>query len=65
VFRQVQPNASARNGNEQGKARLELMLPLLAEAQALVPPNGTGSVLDIENGNDLFFHATQTYRAER
>ena len=59
VFREIEPDASSGYRDEQRKARLELMLPLLAESKPLVPRHGTGCVLDIENWNDLFFHGAQ------
>ena len=62
VFREIEPDATSGYRDEQRKARLELMLPLLAESKPLVPGHGTGCVLDIENWNDLFFHGASPSR---
>lgn len=64
VFREIKPNASARNRYKQWEAWLELMLPLLTEAQSFIPRHRAAGVLDIQDRDDLFFHATKTYRAE-
>jgi hypothetical protein len=53
VLGEVEPNLSPGHGDEPGEARLELMLPLLAEAEAVIPRNGSGGVLDVENRDDL------------
>jgi hypothetical protein len=56
VFRQIEPDAPACYGHEPAKARLELMLPLLVEADALVPSDNTIGVLHTEDRHDLLFH---------
>jgi hypothetical protein len=65
VFGEVQARPAARDGNEQGKARLELMLPLLLESETPVPRNGTTCVLDVENGYDLFIHGGEVTEVSR
>jgi hypothetical protein len=57
VFGQVEPNATAGYRNEPRKARLELMLPLLPETEALIPRNGPVCILDTEYRHDLLVHA--------
>ncbi len=65
VFGEVEAYAAARDGNEPGKARLELMLPLLLESKAPVPGNSPTSVLDMENRYYLFVHAAEVTEASR
>jgi putative acetyltransferase len=62
VIRQIEPDTSACYGHEPGEARLELMLPLLLEPEALVPRNGTTRVLYVENRNDLLIHSGEPKR---
>ena len=49
VFREVKTDAATRDGDEPGKARLELMLPLLLESETLVPGNSPTCILNVEN----------------
>jgi hypothetical protein len=62
VFRDVKPNAPTCDGHEPREAWLELMLPLLLEPEALVPLNGTMSVVHAENRHDLLIHGTERKR---
>jgi hypothetical protein len=63
VLREIESNASACHRNEPWKARLELMLPLLLEIESLVPGDSPSGVLDIQDRDDLFVHASSAYRA--
>src|SRR5207253_4911375 len=65
VLREIEPDATSGYRDEQRKARLELMLPLLAESKPLVPRHCTACVLDIENRDDLFFHGAQPIQLPR
>jgi hypothetical protein len=65
VLGEVEADASTRDGDEQREAGLELMLPLLAEAQALVPGDGTSRVLDVQDRDDLFFQDAQRIASAR
>ena len=58
VFREIEPNASSRYRNEPWKPRLELMLPLLAKSKALIPGDSPSSVLDVQDWDDFFVHAS-------
>src|SRR5581483_2882696 len=42
--------------DEPRESRLELMLPFLAEAEALVPGDGAGGVVHAEDRHDLLVH---------
>jgi hypothetical protein len=59
VLRKIEPHVPARDGDEPGKARFELMLPLLVESEPPVPVDRTRSVLDVENRYDLLLQATR------
>ena len=62
VLGEVKPDTSTRDRDEQRETGLELMRPLFAEAQALVPGNSTSRVLDVQDRDDLFFHDAQRIR---
>lgn len=49
VLREVQPNVSPNYRYEPRKARLELVIPLLPEAESPVPLDSPGGVVDPEN----------------
>jgi hypothetical protein len=59
VLGEVKPDTCTRDGDEQRETGLELMLPLFAETQALVPGNSTSRVLDVQDRDDLFVHDAQ------
>jgi hypothetical protein len=59
VLGQVDVDRSSGNGDEPRKARLELMLPLLLEAEPLVPRDGARGVLNVENRDNLLAHAAE------
>jgi hypothetical protein len=64
VFREIKPDSSACHRDEPWQARLELVLPLLVEAKPLVPGDSASGILDIEDRDDLFFHASSGYPEE-
>jgi hypothetical protein len=47
------------DGDERREAWLKLMLPLLAEAEALVPLHGTSGILNTEHRHDLLAHGVE------
>jgi hypothetical protein len=57
VFREIEVDAPSREREEPRKPRLELVLPLLAESEPLVPRDSPSSVLDIQDRDHLFVHA--------
>src|SRR5438067_2513002 len=63
VFGEIKANTSSRERDEPRKARLELVLPLLLETEALVPGDSLSSILDVEDWDDLFIHAAVTLSA--
>src|SRR5262249_22540649 len=66
VLREIQPHAPTCDGHEPGQAGLELMLPLLLEAEAPVPLDGATRVLTVENRLDLLVRpASVSDRATR
>ena len=62
VLGEVEPNVAARYGYKPREPWLKLVLPLLTEAEALVPPDSTAGILDIENRHDLLIHAGEPKR---
>jgi len=56
VLREIEPNVASRHRHEQWKTRLELVLPLLLEAEPAVPVDGASCIFDAENRNDVFDH---------
>jgi len=64
VLGEVEPDIPARHRDEPGKARLELMLPLLHEAETPVPGDGPRRVLDAENRHDLLVHDAEGRRVK-
>ena len=56
LLREVETDAAPRNGDEQRKAGLELMLPLLFESEPLVPGDSASCVLNVQNRHDLLVH---------
>jgi hypothetical protein len=67
VLRQEQPHPAQGDLDERGKSRFEAVIPLLGEAQPLVPSDRRRSVLDAKNGNDFFVleSSSQTAQGER
>src|SRR5436190_11260332 len=59
VFRQIEADGTAGDRHEQRQSRLELVLPLLSEAQTLVPLDGASSVPYVEDRNDLLLHLSE------
>src|SRR4051812_50087298 len=59
VLGEVEPDSSTCDGDEQREARLELMLPLPLETEALVPGDGPPRVLDVQDGDDLLLHGAE------
>jgi hypothetical protein len=53
VLGQKQPHPAACDRHERREARLEAVLPLLAEAQPLVPGGGCGGVADAKDRDDF------------
>ena len=51
VFGEIEPHASARDAHEPGEPGLELVLPLLLEAEARVPLDRGRRVLDAQDGD--------------
>lgn len=64
VLREVEPDPSTCDRDERGKARLELMLPLLDEPEALIPADSPTGILDIEHRHDFFVQRVEV-RASR
>ena len=59
VLREIEADLPAGHGDEPRQAWLELMLPFLSEAEALVPRNGATGVLDIQHRHNLLVHASE------
>jgi len=64
VLGEVEADVSARDGDELREPRLELVLPLLVEAEWPVPLDRPGGVVDVQDRNDLFFHASLSLSAQ-
>jgi hypothetical protein len=56
VLREIEPNIASRDRDEPWETRLELVLPLLLEAEPVVPVDGASSIFNAENRNDVFNH---------
>jgi hypothetical protein len=56
VLREIEPHIASRNRDEPWEARLELVLPLLLEAEPAVPVDAASSIFDAENRHDVFDH---------
>ena len=63
MFGEIRAGTSSRHRNKPRQARLELMLPLLAEAEPLVPGNSPRRILDVKNGHDLLVHSVEVTAA--
>jgi hypothetical protein len=59
VLGEIEPGRSACHRDKPRKAWLELMLPFLAEPEALVPGNSPRRILDVQNRHDLLVHASE------
>src|SRR3954452_22810012 len=62
VLGQVQPDVATCHGDEPGKAGLELVLPLLDEAEPPIPFDSPRRVLDTQNRYDLLVHVPNVTR---
>jgi hypothetical protein len=56
VLREIEPNITSRHRDEQWETRLELVLPLLLEAEPAIPVEGASSIFDAENRHNVFNH---------
>jgi len=59
VLGEIEPGGSPRYRDKPRKPRLELMLPFLAEPEAVVPRNSPRRILDVQNGHDLLVHGSE------
>jgi hypothetical protein len=62
VLREIEPSLPPGHGDEPRKTWLELMVPFLSEAEALIPRNSPTCGLDIQHGHDLFVHTSEVNR---
>ena len=61
VLGEVEADVSSRHRDEPWEAGLELVLPLFAELEALVPGNSPCCILDVQNRHDLFVQPDRVY----